>query len=131
MTMPQHDTATRSAAARWEPPHPATTALLRVRLAAEAEALVERARGAEALPTQSQDESEQLMVDRERSVLAILDSRSSATLDAIAEAIARMDAGIYGQCTDCGGTIGEARLVALPYSARCLECQALDEQRPS
>lgn len=41
---------------------------------------------------------------------------------AIDEALARMDAGTYGSCVDCGGTIPEERLEIRPLSVRCVAC---------
>ena len=38
-------------------------------------------------------------------------------------ALARMDAGTYGTCIDCGQPIPEARLEFRPEAARCLACQ--------
>ena len=35
--------------------------------------------------------------------------------------------GVYGICEDCGRTIGDERLVALPDATRCVTCQAKSE----
>lgn len=40
------------------------------------------------------------------------------------EAIARLDAGHFGVCTDCGEYIELNRLVASPTETRCLSCCA-------
>ena len=37
-------------------------------------------------------------------------------------ALAQLDAGTYGLCSNCGQPIGERRLQALPYSDRCITC---------
>lgn len=47
-----------------------------------------------------------------------------ARLEEIEAAIMRIDAGTYGQCEDCGGPIGRARLEAVPETTRCVTCQA-------
>jgi RNA polymerase-binding transcription factor len=39
-------------------------------------------------------------------------------------ALARLDAGTYGQCVDCGHEIPEGRLDARPDAARCVGCQS-------
>lgn len=44
------------------------------------------------------------------------------TLKLIDEAFARMDAGSYGACEECGGPIAKARLQAIPYTRHCIEC---------
>jgi DnaK suppressor protein len=43
-------------------------------------------------------------------------------LDEIQAALARMDDGTFGQCVDCGESISEQRLNAIPYAARCVRC---------
>ena len=43
-------------------------------------------------------------------------------LDEINAALARMDDGTFGRCTDCGAAIAEQRLNAIPYSALCATC---------
>jgi DnaK suppressor protein len=45
-------------------------------------------------------------------------------LQQIEAALRRMEEGGYGRCEDCGRRIRPERLKALPYSTRCLECQA-------
>jgi DnaK suppressor protein len=44
------------------------------------------------------------------------------TLNQIEEALERMEAGIYGTCSDCGKEIPRARLNAIPYATRCVKC---------
>jgi len=40
----------------------------------------------------------------------------------ITAALARLDAGEYGICTKCGGTIASERLDVLPYTPFCRKC---------
>ena len=42
----------------------------------------------------------------------------------IDRALADIDAGRYGVCSDCGDAIAEARLKVLPFATRCVACQA-------
>ena len=44
-------------------------------------------------------------------------------------ALARIDDGSYGRCTDCGGPVPEPRLEARPATARCVPCQAKRDRR--
>ncbi|MBY0228995.1 MAG: TraR/DksA C4-type zinc finger protein, partial [Gemmataceae bacterium] len=37
-------------------------------------------------------------------------------------ALARLDAGTFGRCEECGGTIPQGRLDALPYVRYCVAC---------
>lgn len=45
------------------------------------------------------------------------------TLVRIDEALGRLDAGLYGTCTECEGAISERRLRALPFAVRCQNCE--------
>lgn len=56
--------------------------------------------------------------------------RHLAELRQIELARARLAAGTYGQCADCGEPIAPARLLAQPTAARCTACQAALERRP-
>ena len=46
----------------------------------------------------------------------------------IDEALKRMREGGYGVCTNCGTTIGEKRLQAIPWTPFCIDCQELAEK---
>lgn len=45
-----------------------------------------------------------------------------ASMKDIDVALSRIDSGEYGICLDCGESIGEARLDAIPSSVRCITC---------
>lgn len=45
------------------------------------------------------------------------------TLRQVEKALDRFEDGAYGVCESCGGSIDPARLKALPYATRCLDCQ--------
>ena len=53
--------------------------------------------------------------------------RDQMELRQIADARERMDLGTYGTCVDCGADIRFARLEVLPFSDRCVSCQAAYE----
>jgi RNA polymerase-binding transcription factor len=46
----------------------------------------------------------------------------------IEEAFNRMKEGTYGTCTNCGATIGEKRLQAVPWTPFCIDCAELQEK---
>ncbi|MGH9458930.1 MAG: TraR/DksA family transcriptional regulator [Thermoanaerobaculia bacterium] len=46
----------------------------------------------------------------------------------VGDALKRMDRGGYGACTNCGATIGERRLQAIPWTPFCIDCQELQEK---
>ncbi|MFK7897810.1 MAG: TraR/DksA family transcriptional regulator [Myxococcota bacterium] len=50
-------------------------------------------------------------------------------LGLIRTALARIEAGEYGECQSCGEEVGIARLTARPESAFCIECQQSRERR--
>lgn len=56
--------------------------------------------------------------------LALRD-RADQQLALVDEALARLDAGTFGTCVRCGQPIPNERLAALPWAARCIECQRL------
>ncbi len=51
-----------------------------------------------------------------------LERNQEGLLDAVEQALRRMDDGTYGKCIDCGRKIPAARLEALPYTPFCTEC---------
>lgn len=48
--------------------------------------------------------------------------------EAARQALERMKEGKYGRCMECGGEIGFKRLAAVPWTERCVDCQARAEQ---
>ncbi|HEY0840298.1 MAG TPA: TraR/DksA C4-type zinc finger protein [Vulgatibacter sp.] len=52
--------------------------------------------------------------------------REVAQIDA---AIARIDAGSYGECIECGENISRERLEAVPYALKDSECMRRSEQQ--
>jgi DnaK suppressor protein len=44
-------------------------------------------------------------------------------LQAIEEALFRLEKGIYGVCRDCGDPIAAARLEAIPWTRVCISCK--------
>lgn len=66
--------------------------------------------------------------DGERDLAMAIDQRETEELKAIDEALRRIAAGSYGECTDCGIDIPPARLHASPTTLRCLNCQERAER---
>lgn len=52
------------------------------------------------------------------------------TLEQIQKAIGRIQAGQFGQCSECGEAIPKQRLQALPYTAHCIGCARRLEATP-
>lgn len=59
----------------------------------------------------------------ERELEFAMGEREMAELAAIDAALARIQSGTYGECTDCGTHIAPARLQATPEAPRCIHCQ--------
>ena len=65
-------------------------------------------------------------MEREKSLL--LAQRGGDYLDYLNEALERIEAGTFGVCRLCGGTIGRARLEAVPTAPQCIECKSMQEK---
>lgn len=63
--------------------------------------------------------------DREEASLEVL----LAQQERVRAALARLDAGSYGQCVDCGRELPDERLEARPEAERCVDCQQKAEAR--
>ena len=61
-------------------------------------------------------------VTAERGEVDALAGQLTETLDDIEEALAKFDAGTYGDCENCGQHITEARLEAMPAARFCINC---------
>jgi RNA polymerase-binding transcription factor DksA len=68
------------------------------------------------------DFAEQVVQMENDAVLAGIGEATAAELAQINRALAQLDAGSYGTCSNCGKPIGDGRLQALPYSDRCITC---------
>ncbi len=47
----------------------------------------------------------------------------------VERALARLDAGTYGRCENCGDPIPKARLQAFPRATLCVTCKTREERR--
>jgi DnaK suppressor protein len=73
------------------------------------------------------DEVEASDVDMQGDIELALIQMRAETLGRIDEAIARLEAGLYGNCNSCGEEIAGPRLRALPFAVRCRDCEELEE----
>lgn len=58
-----------------------------------------------------------------------LDGRAKDEIEAIDQALVRIDSGQYGRCEACGKDIPHSRLEALPAAATCMACAQAGEAR--
>ena len=56
-----------------------------------------------------------------------LTEMTAEALVGIDDALARIASGVYGLCAECNDEIPYKRLAALPFAARCRDCQELQE----
>lgn len=68
------------------------------------------------------DSEEQALGRENDEVLEQLDDSGRAEIAMIEAALARINAGTYGICAQCGNPIAPPRLEALPYTTLCINC---------
>ncbi|MEQ8861049.1 MAG: TraR/DksA family transcriptional regulator [Pseudomonadales bacterium] len=68
------------------------------------------------------DFAEQAVELENGETLVALDREVNAELREIDKALRRIEDGGFGECTECGETISERRLEALPYASLCIDC---------
>lgn len=76
----------------------------------------------------SADFAEQATERENDEVLASISDEARHEADQIRQALRRMESGNYGACFECGEAIEPARLLAVPYATRCIQCAARMEQ---
>jgi len=77
---------------------------------------------------------DEAVTDLETSIELCGMERDADELNAVLEALARMESGRYGLCSDCGAPIAFERLLAQPQASRCIRCETERERlraRPS
>lgn len=73
-----------------------------------------------------EDSSAQVATERELEFA--IGERETSELAMIDTALARIEAGTYGECIDCAAPIPAPRLKASPDASRCISCQEKFEQ---
>ncbi len=66
--------------------------------------------------------------ERERELSLTLGDRDREKLADIEDALERIRVNTYGECEECGEPIAEDRLMALPFTRVCVECQSRTEK---
>ena len=99
----------------------------RARLLAERARLLEEIDQVVAIPEQmtygSQAAAATQVFEQERELA--MRERANIHLQAVDDALARLDDGTYGTCARCGRPIAVERLEALPWAAHCIDCQTI------
>jgi DnaK suppressor protein len=80
--------------------------------------------GREASKDEGMDTYDLASEERDREISFLLTDRDRGKLQAIEDALDRCDDGSYGICESCEAEIAEGRLVAMPFTRLCVQCQA-------
>ena len=73
--------------------------------------------------TRQGDMADQASGNNEVHIQLKLKATDAKILQAIEDALVRLDKGTYGACRDCGEPIAEARLNAIPWTRVCITCK--------
>ena len=73
--------------------------------------------------TRQGDMADQASGNTEVHIQLKLKQTDAKILQAIDEALMRIEKGAYGICRDCGEPIAEARLNAIPWTRVCITCK--------
>jgi RNA polymerase-binding protein DksA len=74
----------------------------------------------------TEDLGETASITLGREIDYTLGENSQAVLGDIDAALARIENGTYGTCTNCGKEIAVARLDAQPWASLCIDCARLN-----
>ena len=80
-------------------------------------------------PVESGDEADVASDAVDRTLLDSLGAQDAQRLRLIDSALERIRLNKYGLCVGCGKEIPQARLEALPYALRCINCASAEERR--
>jgi DnaK suppressor protein len=73
--------------------------------------------------TRQGDMADQASGNNEVHIALKLKATDAKILQAIEEALGRIEKGTYGVCRDCGEPIAPARLNAIPWTRVCITCK--------
>ncbi len=76
----------------------------------------------------SADQMDEIQYASERDLAIRNVDRDSDLLRQVKAALRRTSEGTFGNCVDCESEISAKRLAALPWAARCIECQSLEDR---
>jgi DnaK suppressor protein len=76
----------------------------------------------------TQDIADKAVSSYTREFLYSLSDGDRTTLLQIDQALARIEEGTFGACSNCGVPMAEKRLNAVPWTPYCVDCQELAEK---
>ena len=69
------------------------------------------------------DEADHIQASEQREMGLMSRERLVERIERLTAALKRVEDGTYGTCTECGKSIGQARLKAIPETSTCVSCQ--------
>ena len=66
--------------------------------------------------------------EQDRELDLLLQDRDQARLKGIENALQRMESDDFGYCEECGEDISKKRLLAVPLTRMCINCQSTEER---
>ena len=97
--------------------------LLQQKKMLERSALSAVEQGRETSIDDSADATDQAVLSYEKEFLFSRGTQTHGQLAQVKSALERMQDGTYGECIECGETIGAKRLEAVPWTSYCIACQ--------
>jgi DnaK suppressor protein len=79
--------------------------------------------GREVASDSALDAADQAVQSYQKEMLFSQGTSGHEQLALVRVALRRLDEGTFGECLQCGKTIGMKRLEALPWTPYCIECQ--------
>jgi DnaK suppressor protein len=79
--------------------------------------------GRQTVADATQDVADQAVSSYQKELLFTQGTTGHAQLSQIRFALERIGEGSYGECLQCGNTIGSKRLEAVPWTPYCIDCQ--------
>ncbi len=86
-----------------------------------------RTEGSQTTNHRAADLTETSEADIQDDIEFALIQMKAETLNKIGAALTRLEEGTYGYCYECADEIAERRLRALPFAARCKDCEEVRE----
>lgn len=76
----------------------------------------------------SPDQMDEIQLATERDLAIRNVDRESGLLRDVQDALRRIRGGEFGTCMECESAINPKRLAAVPWAARCIQCQEADDR---
>ena len=74
------------------------------------------------------DEIDSSVEEQERKLTMLLQDREQEKLVKIEDAIRRIEENSFGNCEECGEPISKKRLMIVPFTRLCINCQQEEER---